>query len=372
MGHILQVAVLGHVHGRVRPVPGIVGAVVGIKHIVAGLLQIAGGLFAFLHIPADLGVVGLAGQGTVAEILHLGHGAVPHRYRVIRPAGRLDGLDDLHRKAVAVLKIAAVGVGAVVGVFHGKLVQQVAFVYRMDLHAVHPGFLAQNRRFGKGFDDLLDLGDRHLGAGDLRCPAGRQRAGAGQLIVGIQNGLDQGAQHGVLVQGQHLVGNAPGPAHTRGDLHKQLGAGLVDLFHVGFQFPEHLFVLVKPPAADGVPDGGNAGDDQAHIVAGPLQEEVGRFFVKMVWLHPAEQRGAAHGAEDDPVLDLYLADLPGGKKRFIGLLHAIASFLCRGRRGLYQRPAGRQQFLSTVYHLPRFDTTETGRIYRSFTGPERR
>ena len=77
--------------------------------------------------------------------------------------------------SVAVLKIAAVGVGAVVGVFHGKLVQQVAFVHRMDLHAVHPGFLAQNRRFGKGFDDLLDLGNRHLGA----VISGAQREGSG-------------------------------------------------------------------------------------------------------------------------------------------------------------------------------------------------
>ena len=341
VGHILQVAVQRHVHGRMGPVPGIIGAVIGVEHIVARVLQVTRGLLALLHVTADLGV-SLPGQRAIAEILDLGQHAVADGHRVISPAGGLDGLDDLHSEAVAVFKAAAVAVAAVVGVFHGKLIQQVAFVDCMDLHAVHARLLAQQRRLGEGRHDLLDLGHRHFGAGDPLRPAGGQRAGAGQLVVGVQDGFGQHPQHRVFVQRQHLVRNAPGPAHAGGELHEQLGAGGVDLLHIRFQFPEHLFVLVQPPPADGIPDGGDAGNDQAHVVARPLQKEGGGLLVEVVGFHPAEQRGAAHGAEHDAVLDLHIADLPGGKQRFVRLFHTIASFLCAGKR-----------FIPPVYHCPR-------------------
>ena len=70
MRHIVQVAVLGHIHRRMRPVPGIVCTVVRVQHIVARILQIAGGTLGFLHTAAHLGIF-LAGHSTLAESLHL-------------------------------------------------------------------------------------------------------------------------------------------------------------------------------------------------------------------------------------------------------------------------------------------------------------
>ena len=59
VGNILQIAVLGHIHGRMRPVPGVVCTVVGIEHIIARVLQILGGLLRFCHAPT-LFLVGLS------------------------------------------------------------------------------------------------------------------------------------------------------------------------------------------------------------------------------------------------------------------------------------------------------------------------
>ena len=56
-----------------------------------------------------------------------------------------------------------------------------------------------------------------------------------------------------------------------------------------FRLPEHLFVLVQPAAADGVPDGCNAGNNQSHIVLCPFQEEICRFLVKVVGLPQTER-----------------------------------------------------------------------------------
>ena len=298
------------------PVPGVVGAVVSVEHIVACILQELCGLFAFLHVSADFLIV-FSRQGTIAEILYLGDNAVPQGHRVVVAADLLDVLHNLRSEAVAVFKAAAVSILPVVGVLHGKLVQKIPLVDSVDFHAVDACFLAQSGGLAEGLDDFLNLLQGHLRAGNTLSPTGGEDRGAGHLVVGVQNGLCQYPQHGIFVQVYHLVGNTPGAAHTGGNLHEQLGAGGVDLLHVRLQLPEHLLVLVQPAAADGVPDGGNAGDNQSHIVLCPLQEEVGRFLVKVVGLHPAEQRGAAHGAQDDAVLDFHIPDFPGGKQRLI-------------------------------------------------------
>ena len=70
VGHILQITVLGHIHGRVSPVPGIVSTIVAVEHIVARVLQIPGCLFRFGHVPPGLHI-GFARHRAYAEILDL-------------------------------------------------------------------------------------------------------------------------------------------------------------------------------------------------------------------------------------------------------------------------------------------------------------
>ena len=65
----------------------------------------------------------------------------------------------------------------------------------------------------------------------------------------------------------------------------------------------------------------HAGQDQADAVLRAVKQEVCRFLIEVAGLHPAEQGCAAHGALDDAVLDLNVADLPGRKQGFILGIH---------------------------------------------------
>lgn len=224
-----------------------------------------------LHIPAHFHIVGLLGKGALAEALGLGNHAVAQGDREILPAIPFDGLDDLGGKPVAVFQGAAVVVGALVGVFEGELVQGIAFVYRMDLNAVHPGLLAQLGGFGKGFDDLLDL--RHgkgPGIYPVR-PAVGSGGGGSQDEVHIEDGLAQEPQRLVFGHLYHDVVHRHGPAEAGGQLDEQLGPGLMKFLHKGFEGLELGRVLIEPAAAHGIPDGGDTGEQKPHVVPGPLQ-----------------------------------------------------------------------------------------------------
>ena len=200
----------------------------------------------------------------------------------------------------------------------------------MDLHAVHTGLLAQGGGFGEGFNDLPDLRHRQCRGGDLRIPTGGQGTGAGQLPAGVDDRPHQGAQHLVLVYRSQLVGDGPAAAHSGGELNKELGPGFVDLIHKHLQVIKHLFILPQPFPPEGIPQGGNAGNDQAHVVLRPLQEKGGGLLIKFAagQFKPTKQGGTAHGTQHNAVLDLHIADLPGGKKRFVFDIHrCIHSFV---------------------------------------------
>lgn len=318
--HVGQVAVLRHIDGRVGPVPGVVGAVVAVQHIVAGVLEVFGGAFGLRHVPPDLGVL-LAGQGPFAEVLSFGDDAVPQRDREVRPTGGLDGLDDLHGEAVAVLKAAAVLVGAHVDVFQRELIQQIALVDGMDLYAVHARFLEQQRALGKGVHELADLPHGHLAGGDLVAPAVGRGAGRGRDLVQVQHWLGEHPQEGVGVQRLHQGADAEGTAKASGELDEQLSPGLVELGQPGFQLIVHLLVLVEPLAEHGVIHRLAARQHKPDVVLRDRLDELRAGFVKVVLFQPAEQVGPAHRGEDDAVLDLDRADLPRGKERAVFLLH---------------------------------------------------
>ena len=89
----------------------------------------------------------------------------------------------------------------------------------------------------------------------------------------------------------------------------------MDLIHKFLQSLKHLGILPQPLAPEGIPQRRNAGDDQADIVLGTLQEQLGSLLVKAAAgeLKLAEQGSTAHGAHDDTVFDFHVADFPGGK-----------------------------------------------------------
>jgi hypothetical protein len=95
----------------------------------------------------------------------------------------------------------------------------------------------------------------------------------------------------------------------------------VELDHIGLELPIHALIGIKPLAQHRIKDRSNARKNQADIVLGPFHQELGRFLIKMVRLHPAKDRRAAHGGHDNAVLDFDIADLPRRKQRFVFAIH---------------------------------------------------
>ena len=304
------------------PVPGIVGAVVAVEHIVAGILQVLDGLLGLGHIAAELHEL-LAGNGALAEALGLGHHGVTQGHGEVLAADGLDGLDDLHSEAVAVFEGAAVLVGTVVHVGNGELVQQIALMHRVDLDTVNAGILQELGGLGKGVHHLVDLLHGQRAGLALGIPAVGGGGGGGGDVVHVQEGLAHGAEGLVLEHLDHDLVDGHGTAHTGGQLDKQLGASLVELRQPLGQVLEHLFVLVQPAAAHGVADTLHTRQHQAHVVLGAVQDVVGRFLVEVTGLQPAEQGRTAHRGLHDTVLDLHVADLPGGKQSAVFLVHSV-------------------------------------------------
>ena len=314
-----EVAVFGHIDRRVRPVPGVIGAVVAVEHVVARVLQEFRRDLGLCHVTPGLDVV-LAGQRALAEALGLGDDGIAQRHREVRAAGGLDGLDDLGGEAVAVFQTPAVFVRALVDVVERELVKKIPFVDRVDLDAVDARVLQELGALGKRVDEFLDLRLRHLARRDLVRPAVGRRAGRGRDLIEIHERLGDGAQRLVRVELFHHLRDGEAPAEARRQLDEQLRARLVELRHPFGQILVHLLVLVQPLAVHRVIDRLTAGQDETGVVLCRLENEARAVLVKMVDLHPAEQVGAAHAGEHDAVFDLHLADLPRREQRLVAFL----------------------------------------------------
>ena len=195
----------------------------------------------------------------------------------------------------------------------GELVKQIAFVDGVDLNAVDTGLTQQLRGLAERIDHLVDLFDGHRTGEHVLLPTVRGSGSGSAAVADVDDGLGKGAEHLVVVQSDHPGGNSHGAAETSGELNEQLGAGLVVLDHVVGEFLKHLLVLPEPSAAHGVADTLHAREDQTDAVLRTVEQEVRSFLIKVAGLQPTKQRGAAHGALDNAVFDLDIANLPRSK-----------------------------------------------------------
>lgn len=321
-----KVAVVGHVLRRMRPVPGVVGAVVAVEHVVAGFLKQLDDLLGLSHVAAEFLEL-LAGDGALEEVLRLGDDGVTQGDGEVRSGFLLDLLDDIGGEAQAVLQRAAVLVGTVVEVRDGELVESVALVDGVDLDAVDTGLAQELGGLAEGGDALLDLlNGQRLGLVVLLPAVGRV-GGGGAEVLGVHYRAGELADDRVVKAHADHVGDGHGTSAAGGQLDEQLGTGLVELLHVLLQGLVEALVVVQPAVAHDVAHPLHAGENEANAVSCLLKQEIGRFLIEVAGLHPAEQGRAAHGAHDYAVFDLHIADLPGCKQSIVLLIHAIHPFL---------------------------------------------
>ena len=309
---IFEVAVVGHVLRRMCPVPSIVSTVVAVEMVVAGILQVLDSLLGLGHVAAELDVL-FAGNSALEEVLRLGDDGVTQGHREVGAGVVLDALDDIGRVAISVLEGSTVLVGAVVPVLDRKLVEGVAFVHSVDLHAVDASLAQQLRGLTERSDALLDLGSgEHLGVVALQ-PAVRGGGSGSGEVLHVQNGFCELVDDRILQNHLHHRRDGERTAAACCQLNEQLAAGLVEVLHVLCKFLIHSLVLVEPSVAENVTHPLHAGDNQTDIILCFLQEVVSRLLVKMVRLHPAEQGRAAHGAVGNAVFQFHIANFPRGK-----------------------------------------------------------
>ena len=313
---VLQVAVVGHVLWRMCPVPCVVGAVVAVEHCVAGLLEVLDSLLGLFHVAAELLEVLLVRHSALAPALGLGDDGVTQGDGEVVTGILMDALDDLDREAEAVLEGSAVLVGTEVPVLHGELVEQVTFMDSVDLNAIDACIAQLLRGLTEGFDHFLDLGAGHGTGLEILVPAvggsGSGRAG----VLNVNDGGSELVEEVVLGKVAHPAVDSHGAAEAGGELNKELGTGLVELFHVGLEFFEHTVVLPEPLAAGdthGITNALHTGEDQADAVLRAVEEEVGGLLVEVVRLQPTEEGGAAHGTLYDAVRYFHIANLPRSK-----------------------------------------------------------
>ena len=295
-----------------RPVPGVVGAIVAVEHVVAGFLEQLDDALGLGHVAAEFLEL-LARDSALEEVLRLGDDGVTQGHREVCTGLALYRLDYVGSKAEPVLQGTAVLVGAVVEVRNGELVERIALVHGVDLNAVDAGLAQELRGLAEGLDALLDLlnGER-LGLVVL-LPAVRSIGGGGAEILSIHDGAGQLADYRVIETQTDHIGDGHRAAAAGGQLDEQLRAGLMELLHVLLQGLVDALVLIKPAVAHDVAHPLHSGEHQADAVSGLLEQEVSGFLIKVAGLHPAEERGAAHRAHDYAVLDLDIADFPGCK-----------------------------------------------------------
>ena len=285
-----------------RPVPGVVSAVVSVQSVYSGLLKETDNGNALLKAAAVFHIV-LAREDALVDAGSFARRAVAHEHGVVRAAGLLDAADHVGGNAQTVLQAAAVFVGAEIEVRHGELVKQIALVNGMDLHAVTAGFLRERRAVYHDIDQLvyLILGQGamlHLRGKDVRHAVARRDHRP--LIIEIWKGDAE-----VRTQAA---------AHAGAELKNELGISLlVQLAHEILQrAAEYIDRFVQPAGpAPLVSQYGQTGDNEPNAVLGAVHEELNAVAVEFI---VDDRRRAAHRTENYPVRDLELPDLEGSKQ----------------------------------------------------------
>ena len=220
----------------------------------------------------------------------------------------MDLFCDLTRETISVLEGATVLVSTTVAGFECELVEVVAFVYSVDLYAVHASFAKLSGTVTKVVNHFLNLFSGEGTGNQIFCPAvGNFRSGCTGVLY-VNDGACQLVEQRISVEECHPRSNCHGTAKAACQLNEQFTTGLMELVHVRFQLFVHSLVVVQPASAHGITDNLHTRKNQTDIILSSVQQEVCCFFIEVARLQPAKQRGTTHGTLDDTVFDFYVAN----------------------------------------------------------------
>ena len=280
------------------PPPGVVGADVYIERVVAVRDEQLCRFEPFLHVTPLFRKL-LARQRTLAPVLDHTFWGKAQRHGEVRAAGLLNLLDDLAGKAQPVFQTAAVFIRAVIEKADGELVDEIALVHRVDLHAVKPGALGIVGALAEALNNGVNL------------IHGQGTAGLVQPAVGDRRGRDRRKL-------AEICRNRDA-AEAAGHLQKDLAAVGVDAFGHLPACPDKMHGVVCAVRAVGhglhfhrAVGKRDARDDKARAAFGALGVVINAALVKAALRVRQSER--AHRGHGKSVFHLYLADTDRRKK----------------------------------------------------------
>ena len=184
---------------------------------------------------------------------------------------------------------------------------------RMDFYSVDTGFFQQYCGLGKRIHKLLNLFFCHFPGRNLITPAVRGWRCRSRNLVQIHKRLCDRTDHRIGIDIFHHLGNRETPAKSCRQLYKQFGSGRMEFRHPAGQIAVHLLIFVQPLTAHRIVYRLAARKHQTCIVLGDIVDKLCTGFIEMVFFHPSEQIGAAHGSQYDTVFNFTVPNLPGGK-----------------------------------------------------------
>ena len=304
-----------------RIIPRVVCTVVAVEEVIAGFFKDLYCLFGLFESAAYFGELLTRDRALIKAARHRTDG-VAQGYRVVISADLLDLPDYFTGKAQTVLKTSAVSVRPVVGVRHRELVEQIAFMNRVDLDSVDPRILAELSALAERVHEPV----YHLRSEEvhlyIRSPDIRQvRIRSGPPPFGHYHSGTRLPEYLIAYERLQHGRKDHGSAGSGAELEEDLCSALMYFLYYRFDRLKHFRVLVKPLLSHDADHRDKARYEQPDIVVLSIPVQVLYTFNEPGLSFPRYHVGAFHRQHHDAVFYLYISHLPRCEQRSIFFVH---------------------------------------------------
>ena len=133
-----------------------------------------------------------------------------------------------------------------IDILQRELIEQIALMDRMDLHAIHSCLLQQQCALGKRRDIFFNLFLCQRSGRNFIAPAIRRRRSSRTDLIKIHNRLAERAENRIHVQLLHCLADRERSSESCCQLNKQLRTSLMKFRHPLCKILIHLLVGIQP------------------------------------------------------------------------------------------------------------------------------